>query len=416
METFAKLAFVAALLTAACSPSGHETFPSPRGVRGNGTESGKGTIPKPNTADTVLYSAGIEFPIDYDWQKDTAYGSVNAKIVVFAAQKRVLEIDAGPGRAISPDPSRNHIYRGHLYSDSQSGGETIISKDGKELFRYPGNEKIEGIIAQGDSVFTLGANTTGGGFSYRKNGKTLFESLSGTIVGDMDNSFEESGALYEDDGIKYFSYHTDENGEDEWLVVKEGVPGVLEIRSDVLKVNDVRIFDGEIHLTATSRYVRGMSLYFHGDKTVLLGAIRPFYYSVRFCRICRSGGKIFLKEDRQPAGVVAASQLYLWDSEGKLAFNADSGTREICIDNGHFSSVTTDSRSVITDIDKDGKRYTLSDESKLMTKSGICYKDGILYLAASPIRKELSPFVWKDGKRLAYTLNGYVFDISVYHE
>jgi len=42
----------------------------------------------------------------------------------------------------------------------------------------------------------------------------------------------------------------------------------------------------------------------------------------------------------------------------------------------------------------------------------VAYRKGVLLIAATPVRKELSPVLWKNGKSLALVINGYLAGIS----
>ena len=59
------------------------------------------------------------------------------------------------------------IREGHLYTDNLDGTETVIRRDGEELFRYPGRESLRGFLLVGGKVHTLGQNLDGDGFAYR---------------------------------------------------------------------------------------------------------------------------------------------------------------------------------------------------------------------------------------------------------
>ncbi len=363
-------------------------------------------------ADTVLYSAGIEYPDGYSWREDPDYGNISGKIVVFAGQKRVLEIDAGAGTSMPMDPKRHKLYKGHLYSAAASGEETVIFRDGKKQFGYPGEESLEGILIDGDDLYTLGKPPGGVGLCYRKNGEPIMKSEKGTIVGDMENSFEESGALFEDRGEKYFSY-TEKDGDGfRLMMVRDGIPEEIPMESVVTGIRDARLFDGELHLMVQTKNSFGRTLYYHGA-TVLgpAGGVHPAAAHVtNYARIASSGEKIFIKEHYSLFNGTRP-ETAVWSPGGMMMKGDD--IRDFWLDDGDVSYLSTDGKGVIGQIFDGGEKYTLPDESKLMSKEGVVYRHGVFYIAALPLKKEFSPFVWKGGKQLAYVLNGYIFDLSV---
>lgn len=396
------------LAMAACDLLERENAKTAKGAREENGDTLRGAA-----VDTVLYAAGIEYPEGYGWREDPDYGSISGTIVVFAGQKRILEIPAGPGTSMPMDPKCHKLYKGHLYSAAASGGGTVISRDGDKLFSYTGEETLEGILTDGDDLYTLGRPPGGAGFCYRKNGEVLLESGDGTIVGDMENSFEESGALFEDGGLRYFTYLKKNGNTSRYMMARDGVPEEIPQESGVTGIRDARLFDGELHLTAQTSHSFGRILYMHDSETAgPAGGISPVAaHTTNYGRLASSGGKIFIKEHYSLAnGTLPAT--VLWSTDRKIMIKGED-IRDFWLDDGAVSWLTTDGNSIIGQISAGGKKNTLPDESKLMSKEGVVYKYGVFYVAALPLQKELSPFVWRNGDQLAYALNGYIFDLSV---
>ncbi len=357
----------------------------------------------------VLYAAGVEFPLSYDWRKDSAYGDVAAKIVVFAKQKRILEIPAGKGGVIDLSADRNRLIKGRLYSYSLTDGMTSVLRDGKELFRYAGRENITGIIDDGENVHTLGEAVSGPGFSYRRNGEKIFADISGKIAGSPHNFNDENGTLHEDGGVIYFSFFSPERHG--WYLVKDGVAEAIPITKGISAIHDIRLFGGGIHILAADARSGDSGIYIHGKSSIPLVQDYSVPRRILYGSLCLSGRKVFIKTMQEAADGIHGERL-LWDSDGKPLPTGGEGQKDYWMYGGKAAAVCTGRNSEITEIRIDGKSCTLNDRAKLMTPSAACYRNGSFCVAASPFRKELNPFVWENGKTLSYSLNGYIFDLS----
>ena len=62
---------------------------------------------------------------------------------------------------------------------------TVIKKNGKYLFSYPGREMMIGMHADSSGVYTLGQSRRGKGFSFRRDGGLLFENAKGDLLGQI---------------------------------------------------------------------------------------------------------------------------------------------------------------------------------------------------------------------------------------
>lgn len=203
--------------------------------------------------DTVLYMTAVEFPEGYDWRRDSSYGEVSGRIVLYRDSVRILEVPAGPGLPAAMDPDLHHLVDGHLFTESVSGDETFIGRDGEMLFSYPGRELLCGLLADGEDVYTLGRDRSGNGFALRRNGEEVFSSPKGGIAAQFSARPDyPSGALYRDGGHMYFSYWRPSGNEKAWFIVED----CEEHRVDVPDggVYDIRVRDGipEIKMVKSS--------------------------------------------------------------------------------------------------------------------------------------------------------------------
>lgn len=205
-------------------------------LRGGGPE-------RETPADTVVFVAAVAFPEGYDWRRDTSYGDINGRIVVFRDGVADLTVEAGAGRGVSLDPDRHILAGGHLYTEGFSRGGTVIGRDGAELFSIPERESICGLLAEGDDVYTLGQRS-GGGFALRLNGEVVFAKESGTVAVHLsDNPDYPSGALYRDSGHLYFCYCLSGDKGRAWYIVEDCRESRVD--TDASGWLDIRIKDGE---------------------------------------------------------------------------------------------------------------------------------------------------------------------------
>lgn len=199
----------------------------------------------PAAADTVLYFSAIRFPADYDWQRDTAYGSVGFELLLFRDGEAVQTLTSGPGVPFVPDPDRHHILSGRLYSERMLGGETLIGRDGQELFRFAGREFLLGLLEDDGDLHTLSRPAGGQGFSYRRNGQLLMQHPDGTPYGNLsDPSYGPSGALYRDGGKICFCYHEGSEGRRSHFLVCDGETTRMTNIQPTQTVLDLKLHDG----------------------------------------------------------------------------------------------------------------------------------------------------------------------------
>lgn len=145
-------------------------------------------VPEPGIPDyidpplpkTELVVTGLEYPEGYDWNRpETATGAPD--IVMYRGDKLVLRIPTGDGYSVSEDLDMHRYVSGHVYTDYSSDTHTIVSRDGLELFRYQGRERIVLLTEHDGHVLTLGESRDGRGFSSRVDGVPVFIGFDGSV-------------------------------------------------------------------------------------------------------------------------------------------------------------------------------------------------------------------------------------------
>ena len=196
--------------------------------------------------DTTVYYSAVRFPDGYDWQRDTAYGSVPFELLLYRNFEPVLALPSGPDACFVPDPDRHHLADGHLYTERMADGQTRIGRDGVELLRFPGREYLVGLLEDGEDLYTLSRPAKGAGFTFRRNGDILFRQPSGTPFGTLtDPSYGPSGALYRDQEQVCFCYASGKGLSQAFYAVRDGQAQQLEELPPGTTVLDLKLIRGQ---------------------------------------------------------------------------------------------------------------------------------------------------------------------------
>ena len=189
-------------------------------VRPEGPDPGEPVQPPPHSGRIPeYYVAGVKYPQDYDWIRDPQYGTVDCTMFLMKDGDRILEFGVGYEYSISPDADMARCIGDHIYTDYSTSGETVVKKDGQELFRYPGREMMAGfIVRDGTGILTLGVPREGHGWTLRKNG---------AVVSSSDKGYPVSH-LYLDGETAVFGWKIPENDlygqEETYCIVRDGIP------------------------------------------------------------------------------------------------------------------------------------------------------------------------------------------------
>lgn len=362
--------------------------------------------------DTTVYTLGIEYPDSYDWQRDTAYGNVSCRIIVFADQRRILEVNAGPGTIFSADPDMHRIWDGHLYSDFSDGRQTIFSMDGKEIFRYDGNEMICGFMVHDGAVHTLGQSRSGKGFSYRIDGELIFADSRGSLVGDPYSTPVETGTMYLDQDMVCFGYRTEEGGQARWYTVRDGKAEAVDCGVRLSEIYDLRYVDGTLHVSGTSATYGGRAV--HVCEGRVYTSWKDPVRATSFCHIVPSAGNIYLYEGHIRND--GTSESSLWKDGGGSVITYGTDYAGFWISDGRYAYITRNGGRFLGTVRSGEGYWWFKDQLMLMSHQCVRYDEGVLLIAATPVRKDLSPILWKNGRSLALTLHGYLAGIWLSHK
>ncbi len=358
----------------------------------------------------TLYVTGVEYPDGYDWYQDSEYGEVRCFIFLEKEGKKILRVPVGYEYETASDVDMHRCFDGHLYTDFSSDTETVVKKDGKEIFRYSGREMIVSFYVSEGNVYTLGVSRSGdSGLSLRINGQkeAFYETgylISGFHEGKGGVSFafacESSDSV---SGCEYFFYS---GGRVEKFA---GEP-------DVLRVLDARMYEGELYYIAEYQSISGTEYY------------------------CFCGGKPFMLDIRG-GDYVEYARLMLSESSVNVALvcrDSSKGTRQytVCGSNGFrygfdggvipwFSMISGSSIYDVVNTSGsafpemvlclDGERkYSFGRNRSIIASESAAVVRGRLYFAFSGSVWPRRPYMSVDGKYEDGGFNGYYSSVSVW--
>ena len=197
--------------------------------------------------DTVVWLSAVRFPKDYDWQRDTAYGTAAFELILYRDFQAELILPGGPDACFVADPNRHHILSGQLYTERIADGRTRIGRDGIELFRFDGREFLVGLLEGRDGLYTLSRSVSGQGFSFRKNGELVFGRTDGVPFGSLDDpSYGPTGALYRYGGGTVFCFQAETPAGVYRYQVRDGTESLLKDNLPSTRALDLKLWDGEV--------------------------------------------------------------------------------------------------------------------------------------------------------------------------
>ncbi|MGM9741549.1 MAG: hypothetical protein ACI3ZC_00630 [Candidatus Cryptobacteroides sp.] len=371
--------------------------------------------------DTVVYVTAVSYPEGYEWQKDSSGTDAPCVIQLYANGVKTVEVPAGSGCNASPDADMHRCLGGHLYTDFSTPDETIISCDGKELFRYSGREMICGFIVGADGVYTLGQNRSGNGSSFRRNGKIIFSSSSGQVMGGILNSCSPTGALYEDCGRKVFCYRNSVDPQygsySSYHVVRDGTSEQIIMDGNITKVHDIRQLEGVLHIVADLPGSYHSPMLFVGDEVMSM-TLPGYGFSLVNCRLIWSGNKVAVRTDVTYDGWKTFNSVLIFSSSDQYRPGEYCRAVDFYMDGEEFACVYTRESKYVT-----GMAYTsegsyhgcASPGGPYVMMNGDCGKfvGGVLYAGLSSGTPGGYPAIIRNNKVDYLKINGFITSVRV---
>lgn len=379
-----------------------------------------------NKKDTVVYVTAVEFPEGYHWQRDSSGEAADCKIVLFANSERIAETPAGGAETAGPAADMHRCIDGHLYTDFSTPSETIVKRDGKEIFRYPGREMICGFLCEKDGIYTLGQNRSGNGFALRKNGIEIYSSTTGQVIGTIRNSCCESGALYYDEGEmrfsfkktatlngkQYVSYHLVSGHDANTLKVEQ-----LNTDENIAYVYDIRMIRGTTYIAAAISQYNMSPMLYAGDRIIPMGTMNQ--NQIANCRILWSDKHIYMKMDVSYDKWETCGS-YLIREDG-LKHDTDSRRNsravEYYLDGDNYAYIVTDGFNIAAIASNEASNTQIrhySPGNEYIAINGDCavLTGDDLYAGFSPVKKSEHPLISHNGKAKPLEINGYITSVK----
>ena len=224
-----------------------------------------------------VYATALHFRDSVNWRKDSLG---QADLLFFVDGEKVLEIPVSS----PPDPERHRIWDGHLWSDFTDGHETVVLCDGQEQFRFAGEEHLQGFLLVNGDIHTLGQHPGKDGFCYRINGKAVFDSPRGSVLGSPSDPEWRGGALILDGKNVFYCYK-----DDEYQVMRGGEPfqTIPVGTSDALL--DLRVLGSQVYRVEK----RGSSLFWIAGKEE--EALTLYLPSLLSCKLIPYGDTVTVR-------------------------------------------------------------------------------------------------------------------------
>ena len=350
---------------------------------------------------TVWYVTGFDYPDEYRWRSDPECGEVKCSLVVFANSIPMMKIPIGEEYGTSSDPDMHRVLDGDLYTDYSTDSLTVISRNGKVLFSYPGREMIKGMAVDGDDVYTLGQSRTGNGFSYRRNGEAVIRRERGYLfdhfsIGTDGHRFAFSEPVMSASGQveRYFA-------------VVDGKVSQIAVRDDVKKVWDVCHQDGRLYYLASLVGIDSPVLV-DGDRMTAMDI--PALSTLQTCRLIPRSPEPYVEGILNSRGDVYTSGI--WEN-GKLIqlFAQGMTVSASCTDGDGLFAVLTSNDRKRSVIYRCGETFNVPEGYSVMGACPLAVVDGILHVGLSSSSGD-SPMVWRDGETVPLKFDGYIASVT----
>ena len=346
----------------------------------------------------VCYLTAMEYPKDYDWRADEARDTIRCSLVVYEDGAPVMKVPVGDAYETSSDPDRHRIIGSHLYTDYSTAEETVVKRDGQELFRYSGDEYICGMEPIGDDLYTLGQSKDGKGFALRKNGEVVLSkdnaSLIGGLFNDNDNLCFAFCEQISSSGEPSYRYYASINGSVSQVAVRE----------DIKEVWDIFVCRDCVVYVATLIGINTPVL-FVGDSMAQLPF--PIGASLLSCKIFKTVSSVGVEGIYRLRSGRYISTVWL-DTEELYSYTGNGSISALSTDGDEvFFVINPFGRNACGSIYHSGNLTDMPEGYTVMRDDCVRVVDGILYVGMSS-QDGCKPIVWKDGIVDSLDINGYI--------
>ena len=350
----------------------------------------------------VWYVTGFEYPEWYDWMSDPEAGSVKCSLVVYANGVPMLKVPVGKEYQASADPDMHRMVGSDLYTDYSTDSLTVIKKNGKHLFSYPGREMVVSMHVDSTGVYTLGQARNGSGMTYRRDGELLYSHVWGHVIGQLSSSGKAFAFAEKVLGIdkvveRYYLY-------DDGEVLQIGV------RDDVTRIWDVIQCNGKVHYLAS---LTGINYPVHVSDDGMQVLDFPSKSKFRSCAFLRGCDDVVIEGVYDTFAGMMTSRIW---RNGVLELTCPAGMTLWApyVDDEGVSAILVQQAGGQQKIYRSGDLYDLPEGYTVMGTAPLTMVDGILHVGMTSVDGG-TPAVWQDGEIRKLGFNGYISSISVWN-
>ena len=417
MKSLFPFALAAFAVIAACTPETFTLNPviSRNYALGPGPHSGSGgdstAVLPPAVRDTSVLVSAVEFPEDYDWRRDTAFGQVAGKVLLFRNGDRILEIPAGATGKASVDPDMHHLVDGHLYTEYTDGAHTYVSRDGDPLYTFDGKEYLRGLLPLNGKLYTLSQRKDGKGFVLRCDGQTLLDKDSGLILKSFrDYPDRQSGALYENEGKVCFHYSKGLDKDKLWYSVQDLVESQIYVYDGELL--DARYFGDDLCVVSTLSG-RGLQMTVGKRQDIVQKAASPMLSGVS---LVKSGQEVFaIGRIKYIHLKKTALETCIWSSSG-VQSHIDGEYQFVLDADKNIFMYGSDGNSGTEVLNSGCERVSSIGGMVPYSRRVAAMHGAQMYLALTPADSSGRTVLWSKGKETELAFNGFLTDIDVRSE
>lgn len=348
-----------------------------------------------DTVEVLCFSA-VRYEEGYDWNKDAEYGLVPCSLLLFVGDSLALNLPVGEAHARASDSDMHHLVGTDLYEDYSTKSETILSKNGVELFRIDSRELIFDLLIKGNYLFTLGEPRSGGGFVLRKNG---------TIVAQSPNIYPIA-KLYEDDGKLLFNgVSTLSSGFRQYYSIENGEAIPMNSEADDVVLMDYRKICGEaaVIVKIPLPLVGAQSLAIYQNLRISL--FNPNNSKDHFSGISYGDGDIYFRGFRE-------GKYCIWDKDGKAINGPEAASEEaVVMEGSKLWALLKGEDGAWTIFSPEKAAILLPEGYKPHSSRAMLVHKGKVYL--SLVDSEGRAAIWMDGRVVSLGFNGFVDGFSI---
>lgn len=356
-----------------------------------------------------IYASAFVYPEGVDWQDPG-----QADVVLFKNGEEVLRV-AVEGR---PEADRHRIAEGRLWTDACDGNEVVVSCDGKERFRYEGDELLRGFLAVNGIAYTLGQRRGNGGFSFRINGQERFSSPVGTVLDGPEDCEWEGGAFSRDSSGVYYTYGIPiwKGDQLQWeyrVMHEDEMLAMIPAGSIVGGLYDIRVHDGTVYRSELRRSVRSSYCLVKGN-TIQEIEMEPTEVP-HYLKLVPGEGRLLLKG--HSTGIASGKNYCYWLRDVSTVVNMVTDNQpilEMLTDGGHTAYLVEGPEHTVRTLYRDKKTIPFpSDRFRLPSRRCAQYRKGVLAIALSDPAKGEHLLI-RDGEVTTLHFNGRFTSLQIY--